>query len=84
MKFFTFIGSGIIVAPLIIFIAIFLYKVLKHRAELVLLLSVVIGSTLLNTLLKLMEVLEYQIFLSWKISEMLTFQDQQSLWKFTN
>lgn len=53
MKFFTFIGSGFAIIPLVILVALFLYKVLKHRSELVLLLTVVVGSALLNETLKL-------------------------------
>jgi undecaprenyl-diphosphatase len=53
MKFFTFIGSGTVIAIIVIFAIIFLYRVLKHRSELVLLIGVVIGSALLNFVLKI-------------------------------
>jgi undecaprenyl-diphosphatase len=53
MKFFTFIGSGTVIAIIVIFAMIFLYRVLKHRSELVLLIGVVIGSALLNLVLKI-------------------------------
>nr|WP_295970917.1 phosphatase PAP2 family protein [uncultured Bacillus sp.] len=52
MKFFTQIGSAQIVIVLSIFILFFLYKVLKHRTELVLFCIVMVGSPLLNGLLK--------------------------------
>jgi undecaprenyl-diphosphatase len=52
MKFFTFIGSGSVIAIIMIIAIIFLYVVLKHRSELVLLVGVVIGSALLNLVLK--------------------------------
>ncbi|MDP4158060.1 MAG: phosphatase PAP2 family protein, partial [Bacillota bacterium] len=52
MKFFTFIGSGtqvVIIALLVIF---FLFKVLHHRRELILFIWVVLGTTILNEILK--------------------------------
>jgi undecaprenyl-diphosphatase len=52
MKFFTFIGSTSCVAVLAIIIMVYLYKVLHHRKELILFLAVVIGTPLLNLLLK--------------------------------
>jgi undecaprenyl-diphosphatase len=53
MKFFTFIGSGSVVAFIVIIAMIMFYVILKHRSELVLLLAVVIGSALLNYVLKI-------------------------------
>jgi undecaprenyl-diphosphatase len=52
MKFFTEIGSTKIVVFLCLFIIFFLYKVLHHRTELFLFISVVVGSPILNLLLK--------------------------------
>ncbi|NOU94304.1 phosphatase PAP2 family protein [Paenibacillus sp. LMG 31456] len=52
MKFFSFIGSGNVVAILVIIIAVYLYKGLGHRRELVLFIGVNIGSGLLNKALK--------------------------------
>lgn len=52
MKLFTFMGSYAFVAVLSIFILIFLYKVLHHRLELILFITVLAGSTILNQLLK--------------------------------
>ncbi|MEX2462390.1 MAG: phosphatase PAP2 family protein [Paenibacillaceae bacterium] len=52
MKFFTFIGSGTVVAIIVIIVMILFYVVLKHRSELVLFIGVVIGSALLNVVLK--------------------------------
>ena len=52
MKFFTFIGSTPVVIVLIILLIIFLYKVLHHRLELILLISAIIGSAVLNQILK--------------------------------
>ncbi|MDB5055141.1 MAG: pgpB [Bacilli bacterium] len=53
MKFFTAIGSGWIISILAIVIILFLYKVLHHRFELILFAWVLIGSALLNILLKM-------------------------------
>jgi undecaprenyl-diphosphatase len=53
MKFFTFLGSGTAIAVIVVIVMIFFYKVLKHRTELVLLISVICGSALLNLLLKI-------------------------------
>jgi len=53
MKFFTFIGSGTAITALLAFIMILFYFVLKHRSELILLLGVLVGSALLNYLLKI-------------------------------
>ncbi|MFJ7753571.1 phosphatase PAP2 family protein [Peribacillus muralis] len=53
MKFFTYIGSTGSIIILSLFILIFLYKVLKHRLELVLFIAVMAGSPLLNALVKL-------------------------------
>ncbi|NHC43079.1 phosphatase PAP2 family protein [Bacillus sp. MM2020_1] len=52
MKFFTFVGSTPVVIVLIILLIIFLYKVLHHRLELILLISAIIGSAVLNQILK--------------------------------
>ncbi|MFB3162585.1 phosphatase PAP2 family protein [Neobacillus sp. 179-J 1A1 HS] len=52
MKFFTEIGSTKIVVILCLFIIFFLYKVLHHRLELLLFIGVVVGTPILNTLLK--------------------------------
>jgi undecaprenyl-diphosphatase len=52
MKFFTEIGSTKIVVILCLFIIFFLYKVLHHRLELLLFIGVVVGSPILNLLLK--------------------------------
>jgi undecaprenyl-diphosphatase len=53
MKLFTFLGSGLVIAFIVIMAMIFFYVVLKHRNELVLLVGVVIGSALLNLILKM-------------------------------
>ncbi|OAB31988.1 phospholipid phosphatase [Paenibacillus macquariensis subsp. defensor] len=53
MKFFTLIGNGIPIAIITIVVMIILYIFLGHRRELIFLVCVVIGSALLNTLLKL-------------------------------
>lgn len=53
MKFFTFIGSTSSVAILAMIALFFLYVVLKHRSELILLLTAVLGSNLLFITLKL-------------------------------
>ena len=52
MKFFTFIGSFPSVFVISLFAAIFLYFVLKHRMELILFGSVVIGTPIINQILK--------------------------------
>ncbi|MFT9486873.1 MAG: phosphatase PAP2 family protein [Tepidibacillus sp.] len=52
MKFFTWIGSTKIVIAIIIITSIILYVLLKHRIELVFFVIVIIGSTVLNNLLK--------------------------------
>ncbi len=52
MKFFTEIGSTKIVVILCLLIIFFLYKVLHHRMELLLFIGVVIGSPILNKVLK--------------------------------
>lgn len=54
MKFFTLIGSGYPIAIIMIAVMIFLYIFLHHRKELVFLAWIVIGSALLNLLLKLL------------------------------
>lgn len=53
MKFFTFIGSGTAITVLVAFMMLLLYVVFKHRSELILLLGVLVGSALLNFLLKI-------------------------------
>ncbi|MDM5452332.1 phosphatase PAP2 family protein [Peribacillus simplex] len=53
MKFFTYIGSTSALIILSLFILFFLYKVLKHRLELILFSAVIIGSPLLNFMVKL-------------------------------
>lgn len=52
MKFLSFIGSAPVIIVLSILILFFLYKALKHRYELVLFVGVMVGSPLLNLLLK--------------------------------
>lgn len=52
MKFFTFIGSFPPVFVISLFTALFLYFVLKHRMELILFVSVVIGTPIINQILK--------------------------------
>jgi undecaprenyl-diphosphatase len=52
MKFFTFIGSAPVVIILSLFLLFFLYKVLHHRLELILFISAIIGSAVLNQILK--------------------------------
>jgi undecaprenyl-diphosphatase len=52
MKFFTTIGSTPVVIVLSLFLLFFLYKVLQHRLELILFLAAIIGSVILNSLLK--------------------------------
>jgi undecaprenyl-diphosphatase len=53
MKFFTFIGAGMPVVVIIMVIMLFLYQVFHHRSELILFAAAVIGSAILNALLKL-------------------------------
>jgi undecaprenyl-diphosphatase len=52
MKFFTFIGSTTSVIVLSLLVLFFLYKVLKHRSELILFSTVIVGSPILNQILK--------------------------------
>jgi undecaprenyl-diphosphatase len=52
MIFFSFIGDTMPVIVITLLSAFFLYRVLHHRREVVLLISTMIGSTLLNVLLK--------------------------------
>ncbi|MEH7384613.1 phosphatase PAP2 family protein [Bacillus sp. JJ1521] len=52
MKFLSFIGSAPVIIVLSILILFFLYKALKHRYELILFVGVMVGSPLLNILLK--------------------------------
>ncbi|WP_285765806.1 phosphatase PAP2 family protein [Peribacillus sp. SI8-4] len=53
LKVFTYIGSTGSMIVLVLFILVFLYKVLKHRLELVLFIAVMAGSPILNALVKL-------------------------------
>lgn len=53
MKFFTYIGSTWSLIILSLMILFFLYKVLKHRLELILFSAVMVGSPLLNLMVKL-------------------------------
>ena len=53
MKFFTYIGSTASLIILSLVILFFLYRVLKHRLELVLFTAVIVGSPLLNLMVKL-------------------------------
>ena len=52
MKFFSFIGATVPVIVISIVSAFFLYHVLHHRRELILFIIAMVGSTLLNLLLK--------------------------------
>ncbi|MDP4164219.1 MAG: phosphatase PAP2 family protein [Bacillota bacterium] len=52
MKFFTFIGGAPFVIGLSIVLVVFLYKVLKHRLELILFIAAVAGSAVINQVLK--------------------------------
>lgn len=52
MKFFTFIGNTDSIMVIGIFVLFFLYKVLKSRSELVLITVVIIGTPILNRILK--------------------------------
>lgn len=52
MKFFTFIGSGTQVVVIALLVIFFLFKVLHHRRELILFIWVVLGTTILNEILK--------------------------------
>jgi undecaprenyl-diphosphatase len=54
MKFFTFIGAGLPIVIIAVLTLIILYFILGHRRELILFTTAVIGSALLNVLLKLM------------------------------
>ncbi|MBT2648418.1 phosphatase PAP2 family protein [Bacillus sp. ISL-34] len=54
MKFFTYIGSTVSLIILSLVILFFLYRVLKHRLELVLFSAVMVGSPLLNLMVKLL------------------------------
>lgn len=53
MKFFTYIGTIRFIAILSIFVLFFLFKVLKHRLEILIYLAVVFSTPILNRLLKL-------------------------------
>lgn len=52
MKFFTTIGSAPVVTGLSLVLLYFLYKVLHHRLELILFVAAIMGSAILNELLK--------------------------------
>lgn len=52
MKFFTFIGSGTFVIILSLILMLFLYKVLHHRIELILFIAAIMGSAVINLVLK--------------------------------
>ncbi|MFS0638863.1 phosphatase PAP2 family protein [Mesobacillus foraminis] len=52
MEVFTTIGSVPVVLPLSLLVLLILYKLLKHRKELILFAAVMIGSPILNQLLK--------------------------------
>ncbi|WHY69205.1 phosphatase PAP2 family protein [Neobacillus sp. SuZ13] len=52
MKFFTYIGSAPFVIVLSLFLLFFLYKVLHHRLELILFVAAIVGSAILNGILK--------------------------------
>ncbi|MDQ0493429.1 phosphatase PAP2 family protein [Paenibacillus brasilensis] len=54
MKFFTIIGSGIPIIIIILIAMFVLNRVLGHRRELLFLVIAVLGSVLLNTVLKLL------------------------------
>jgi undecaprenyl-diphosphatase len=54
MKFFTFIGAGLPIVIIAVFILIILYFAFGHRRELILFAIAVVGSALLNVLLKLL------------------------------
>jgi undecaprenyl-diphosphatase len=54
MKFFTWIGSGGMETVLIIALILIFYFLFDHRRELILLVQVMVGSELLNVLLKLL------------------------------
>ncbi|RUT47480.1 phosphatase PAP2 family protein [Paenibacillus anaericanus] len=53
MKFFTWIGGGIPVATITLLTMVVLYVFLRHRKELIFLSLVVVGSVLINSVLKL-------------------------------
>ncbi|ULT59653.1 phosphatase PAP2 family protein [Neobacillus drentensis] len=52
MRIFSFIGGTIPVIVISLFAIIFLYKVLKHRSELVLFIAVILGANILFATLK--------------------------------
>lgn len=54
MKFFTMIGSGIPVVIIVLITMFVLYRVLGHRRELLFLAAGVLGSVMLNTILKVL------------------------------
>lgn len=53
MTTFTWIGSGLIVAPITVFAFFLLHFKFKHRAQALLLVVVIVGTVVLNSLLKL-------------------------------
>ncbi|WP_366293957.1 phosphatase PAP2 family protein [Paenibacillus sp. AN1007] len=53
MQFFTWIGSELQVVVITVIVMFVLYAFLRHRSELLFLASVLAGSTLLNTVIKL-------------------------------
>lgn len=52
MKLLSFIGSAPVIIVFSLFVLFFLYKVLKHRYELILFIAVMAGSPFLNGILK--------------------------------
>lgn len=52
MKFFTWMGSGMVVTVLSVLMVVIFSKMLKHRSELVLFVVVVSGAGILNQILK--------------------------------
>lgn len=54
MKFFTFIGAGVPIFIITALVALMLFFAFKYRGELVFFMGVVIGSALLNDVLKLL------------------------------
>jgi undecaprenyl-diphosphatase len=54
MKFFTFIGGTVPILVLSILLLFFLYKVFKHRLELILFIAVIAGANILFVSLKLL------------------------------
>lgn len=52
LKFFTFIGTTQVILVISFFVLIFLYTVLRHRSELILFSIVMVGTPIINLLLK--------------------------------